>query len=53
MAAKKDVPPAVTYKAIEAELKDDPEIRPYIVPVPDYNMVTIILLKRILDKLTK
>jgi hypothetical protein len=42
-----------TFESIEAELKKDPVLKQYLVPVPDYGMLSIILLKRILDKLSE
>jgi len=33
------------------ELKTDPELRPHFVPIPDYGMISAILLLRILKRL--
>jgi hypothetical protein len=40
-----------TRDEVFKDLRDDAELKPYLVPVPDYGMATIILLKRIEKKL--
>jgi len=40
-----------TVSSFLKQLKEDPEIKPFLVPIPDYGMVNVILLSRILQKL--